>query len=55
MSNEMVEIKRQVAETSTKRPFRNYKKTESRPPNVISNADSDPEEEEEEETISPTD
>lgn len=55
LSNEMVEIKKQVAETSTKRPFRNFKKTESKPPNVISNADSDPEEEEEEETISPTD
>ena len=36
-------------------PFRNYKKTESKPPNVISNADSDPEEEEEDETILPTD
>ena len=46
MSNEMVEIKKQVAETSTKRPFRNYKKIESKPPNVISNADSDPEEDE---------
>jgi len=43
----MVEIKKQVAKTSTKIPFKNYKKTESKPPNVISNADSDPEEEEE--------
>lgn len=47
MQNEMVEIKKQVAKTSTKIPFKNYKKTESKPPNVISNADSDPEEEEE--------
>jgi len=39
MSNEMVEIKKQVAETSTKKPFRNFKKPESKPPNVISNAD----------------
>jgi len=51
MSNEMIEIKKQVAEPSTKRPFRNFKKPESKPPNVISNADSDPEEDEEEETI----
>ena len=54
LSNEMVEIKKQVAETSTKRPFRTYKRNESKPPNAISNADSD-QEEEEEETISPTD
>ena len=54
MSNEIVEIKKQVAETSTKRPFRNYKKNESKPPNVISNADSDLEEGEEE-TVTPTD
>jgi len=55
MSNEMVEIKKQVAETSAKRPFRNFKKTKSKPPNVISNADSDPEEEEEDEKILPID
>jgi hypothetical protein len=54
LSNEMVEIKKQVAETSNKRPFRTYKKTESKPPNVISNADSE-QEEEEEETTSQTD
>jgi len=51
MSNEMVEIKKQVAKTSIKRPFRNFKKPESKPPNAISNADSDPEEEEEEEIV----
>lgn len=51
MSNEMVEIKKQVAETSTKRPFRNFKKPESKPPNAISNADSNPKEEEEDETV----
>ena len=28
MSNEMVEIKKQVAETSTKKPYRNFKKPE---------------------------
>lgn len=55
MSNGMVEIKKQVAETSTKRPFKNYKRTESKPSNVISNADSDPKEEEEDETTLPTD
>ena len=36
MSNEMVEIKKQVAESSTKKPYRNFKKPESKPPNVIS-------------------
>jgi len=54
LSNEMVEIKKHVAETSNKRPFRTYKKTESKPPNVITNADSE-QEEEEEETTSRTD
>ncbi len=44
----MVEIKKQVAETSNQRPFRTFKKTESKPPNVISNADSEQDEEEEE-------
>ena len=43
-----------MAETSNKRTFRNYKKTESKPPNVITNADSE-QEEEEEETTSRTD
>ena len=53
MSNEMVEIKKQVAETSTNRPFRKFKRnqtTESKPPNSISNAESDLEEDEEEDT-----
>lgn len=50
LSNEMIDIKKQVAETSSKRPFRTYKKTKTKPPNVISNADSDQEEEEEEAT-----
>ena len=54
MSNEMVEIKKQVSESSTKKPYRNFKKPESKPPNVISYADSDPEEEEEEETVTPS-
>lgn len=49
MSNEMVEFKKQVDETSTKRPFRKFKKPKSKPPNAISNADLDPQEEEEEE------
>ena len=51
MSNEMVEIKKQVAKTSTKKPFRNFKKPESKPPNAISNAESDPENDEEEDTV----
>ena len=48
MSNEMVEIKKQVAETSTKKPFRNFRRNqvESKPPNAISNAESEEEEEE---------
>lgn len=51
MSNEMVEIKKQVAETSTKKPFRNFKRPESKLPNSISNAESDPKNDEEEDTI----
>lgn len=39
MSNKMVEIKKQVVGTSTKRPFRNFKKPKSKPPNTISNVD----------------
>ena len=48
MYNEMVDIKNQVVETSTKRPFRNFKRNqaESKPPNSISNAESEEEEEE---------
>ena len=45
MSNDMIEIKKQVAETSTpKKSFRPFKKnpsSTSQPPNVISNAESD--------------
>ena len=54
MSNEMVEMKKQVAETSTKRPFRNFKRnqpTDPKPPNAISNVESDLEDDEDEETI----
>ena len=47
MSNEMVEIKKQVAESSApKRPFRTFKKNSSyasQPPNTISNVESDQE------------
>ena len=48
MSNEMVEIKKQVADTSTKKLFRNFKRNqvETKPPNSISNAESEEEEEE---------
>jgi len=54
MSNEMVEIKKYVAKTSTKRPFRNFKRnqpTYPKPPNVISNVGSDLDDDEEEDTI----
>jgi len=51
MSNEMVEIKKQVAETSTKKPFRNFKSAESKPPNAISNVESDLDNDEDEDTI----
>ena len=54
ISNDMVEIKKQVAETSSKKPFRSFRKNQwsiSRPPNVISNIESDQEEEEEETTV----
>lgn len=37
MSNEMVDIKKQVAETSSKKPFRHYKRNPStnlKPPNA---------------------
>ena len=54
MSNEMVEIKKKVAETSTKRPFRNFKINQAKlkPPNAISNAESEDDEEEENPLIS---
>jgi len=54
MSNEMVEIKKKVAETSTKRPFRNFKRnqpTNPKPPNVISNSESELDDDEEEDTV----
>jgi len=37
--NETVEIKKQVAETSTKKPFKNFKRDEINPPNAISNVE----------------
>ena len=49
MSNEMVDIKKQVAETSSKNPYRPFKRnpsTDSKPPNAITNAKSEEEEEE---------
>ena len=49
MSNEMVDIKKQVAETSSKRPYKAFKRgpsTDSRPPNSITSAESEEEEEE---------
>lgn len=48
MSNEMVDIKKQVAETSSKKPYMPFKinpSTDSKPPNAISNAESEEEEE----------
>ena len=54
MSNEMVEIKKQVAGTSTKRSFRNFKKPKPKPPNAISNVDLYPKEDEEYETVFPS-
>jgi len=42
MSNEMVDIKKQVVETSSKKPFRPFKKSppvDPKPPNVISNVE----------------
>ena len=49
MSNEMVDIKKQVVETSSKnsfKPFRRNPSTNSKPPNAITNAESEEEEEE---------
>lgn len=48
-SNEMVDIKKQVAETSSRKPYRPYKRNPSydpKPPSTISNVESDVEEEE---------
>ena len=50
MSNEMIDIKKQVAETSSKNPYRAFKRGPSmdvKPPNTISNVESKEEEEEE--------
>ena len=58
MSNEMIDIKKQVAETSTKRPFRTFERSPSmdvKAPNVISNVESEEEEEEESATEGQTD
>ena len=49
MSNEMVDIKKQVEETSSKNSYRPFKRNppiDSEPPNAISNAESEEEEEE---------
>jgi len=49
MSNEMVDIKKQVAETSSKKPYKPYKRnpsTDSKPPNAITNVELEEEEEE---------
>ena len=49
MSNEMVEIKEQVEETSSKKPYKPYRRnpsTNSKPPNSITSAESEEEEEE---------
>ena len=49
MSNEMVDIKRQVAETSSKKsikPYRRNPSTDSKPPNAITSVESEEEEEE---------
>ena len=49
MSNEMVDIKKQVVESSSKKPCRTFKRnpsTDSKPSNTISNVESEEEEEE---------
>ena len=50
LSNEMVEIKKQVTESSSKktfRPFRRNQPPDPQPPNIISNGEIDDEDEEE--------
>lgn len=57
MSNEMVDIKKQVAETSSKKPYKPYRRNPtigSKPPNTITSLESE-EEEEEIATKEPTD
>ena len=47
-SNEMVDIKKQVAETSSKKPYKPFKRnplTDSKPPNAITSVESEEEEE----------
>lgn len=54
MSNEMMEIKNQVAETSTKKPFTNFRRNQSnepKSPNSISNAKLYQDGDEDEDTI----
>ena len=49
MSNEMIDIKKQVAKTSSKKRYRNFKRNppmEVKPPSVVSNVESEGEEEE---------
>jgi len=55
MSNEMVEIKKQVAESSSKKPFISFKRNHTsnpQPPNRISNVESDMDEDDEENALS---
>ena len=49
MSNEMVDIKKKVAETSSKKPYKPFRRnpsTDPKPPNAITNAESEGEEHE---------
>lgn len=49
MSNEMVDIKKQMAETSSKKPYKPFRmnpSTDPKPPNPITNIESEGEEEE---------
>ena len=58
MSNEMIDIKKQVAETSSKKPYRAFKRCPSidvKSPNAISNVESEEEEEEDSTTEGQTD
>ena len=58
MSNEMIDIRKQVAETSSKKPYRSFKRNppmEVKPPNAVSNVESEEEEEEENTTEGQTD
>lgn len=58
MSNEMVDIKKQVAETSSKKPYRAFKRNppiKVKPPSTVSNVEYEEEEEEENPTEGHTD